>query len=197
MFLWSPRASCLFLSIFFFPIMSKQRSRQSEMEAPTAVFSKSIWNKPWSTVSQHPRQTDSGQLLSELNTILKRQEAPAKRKKVEITPLLLNHRWQISQKGPRRKQKSMRRKSSKMTPACSPSPLQKSSTQMAFYWCSIWMWLFPLHFDVLPQNPAIIAPSPNFSRFWAFSYGFSLTLYSVFVYLRCFYSPKTWKASKT
>lgn len=101
-------------------------------------------------------KTDSSQLLSELNTILQSQEPRGKREKVKITPLLLNHRWQISQKGPWRKQKSMRQKSLQMTPACSPLPLQKSTAQMAFYWRNIWMQSLPSWFCVFIRNLAII-----------------------------------------
>lgn len=149
-------------------------------------------------------KTDSSQLLSELNTILQCQEPRGKREKVKITPLLLNHRWQISQKGPWRKQKSMRQKSLQMTPACSPLPLQKSATQMAFYWCSIWMQSLLSWFCVFIRNLAIIGSHITkllqvlgfyiwfFVCFWVFFYGFSLTRFSIFPSLHPFYSLTIW-----
>lgn len=122
----------------------------------TQVFSKSLWNKHWSAVFHNPTQTDSSQLLSELNTNLKSQEPGGKKGESENNFSVTEPEMTDQPKKDPGGSKSQWGESPYKWPlACSPFPLQELYIQMAFYW-HIWMQSFPSQFYVFILNLAMI-----------------------------------------
>lgn len=165
----------------------------------TQVFSKSLWNKHWSAVFHNPTQTDSSQLLSELNTNLKSQEPGGKKGESENNFSVTEPEMTDQPKKDPGGSKSQWGESPYKWPlACSPFPLQELYIQMAFYW-HIWMQSFPSQFYVFILNLAMII-SHN-TKFPSILFFFSLCFFSyliVFISISpSLFLSQIWKVRKT